>query len=162
MFETGKELEDNESEPDSVEKDADRDERWMDFAYVLVPMMVFVAVGFRYHWASYIALAYGYSGYLYVHVITRPQYSAHLDDVRGKMWEFLPVHLCFLLIVGLGQYEWYRYKPLMPEWLIHEGRKGSFYLWLGAIASFCVGLGENRVLRRRLDAAFESSEPPAS
>ena len=159
MFETGEEL---ESEPDSVEKSAYRDERWMDFAYVLVPMLIFVGLGFKYQWGSYFAVVYGYSGYLYVHVITRPQYSTRRDDVRRAMWKFLPIHLCFLLVIVLGQYGWFRCKPLMPEWLIEKAfRGGSFYLMLGWIAAGAVGLGEYFALQKRLESTIEASEPPA-
>lgn len=166
MFDTGSELEapadaaPSEASPDTLtEATADASEKHLDSLFVAIPAVLLFGLGFVWIWAHFAALLYAYTGYLFVHVITRPAYSVRLAAVRAALFEFLPVHLCFLLFVGWGEYEWVMWKSFMPELLTHSGRKGSLYLWLGLLIALAVGYCEYQIVSRRLDRVLAAKRP---
>ena len=104
-------------------------ERWAHFP----AMAVFGALILPLHshpWGWQIAIAGGYTVYVFWFALGSDKQD--LDDITGdslllrKIASQLLPHLLILVFVVAGVTEWFRLRPVLPTWVTHEGRKGSF------------------------------------
>jgi len=104
-------------------------ERWAHFP----ALAVFGALILLLHsqpWGWQIAIAGGYTVYVFWFALGSDKQD--LDDITGdslllrKIASQVLPHLLILVFVVAGVTEWFRLRPVLPTWVTHEGRKGSF------------------------------------
>ena len=136
-------------------------ERWAHFP----AMAVFGALILPLHshpWGWQIAIAGGYTVYVFWFALGSDKQD--LDDITGdslllhKIASQLLPHLLILVFVVAGVTEWFRLRPVLPTWVTHEGRKGSFWGLFGWLALAFAGIAQGFWMAARIKRQFHESE----
>lgn len=157
-----------DSLPDAEDERAaeDREEsssawRWAHFpAFLIFGLLLLLSKG---HWWSwYVAIGGGSS--VFVFWIAFGSSLKDSDDFFGNSAvpeyaaKLLIPHSLALAFVLAAVYFWFHLQPNLPEWVIHEGRKGSLWDLLGWLALGGAGIIEGLWMAGKVRRRFRVSE----
>jgi hypothetical protein len=136
-------------------------ERWAHFPALLVFGLLILPLH-SYPWGWQIAIAGGYTVYVFWFALGSGKKD--LDDLTGdtlilrKIASQLLPHLLVLVIILAGVSEWFHLRPLLPSWVTHEGRKGSFWDLLGWLLLAIAGIAQGFWMAGKIKSRFGESE----
>lgn len=113
-----------------------------------------------YAWGCYLAIGIAFT--LFVFMFALGSRLNDLDDFFGD--SAVPKYAAKLLIphsVVLGfvlaaVFMWFRLRPELPEWVTHEGRKGSFWELIGWLALLGMAFAESSWMAGKVKQQFGS------
>lgn len=115
-----------------------------------------------YPWALYLAIGIAFT--LFVFMFALGTRLSDLDDFFGDSAvpkyaaKLLIPHCVVLGFVLAAVFLWFRLKPELPEWVTHEGRKGSVWELLGWLSLLGMALAEGSWLAGKVKQRFEPTE----
>ena len=113
-------------------------------------------------WQWQIAISCGYTVYVFFGAFGTVLKDA--DDFFGNSeapqyaLKLLVPHLPVLLLINVGVYEWFHLKPVLPDVLTHEGRKGSLWELFGWIALILVGIAQGSWMGGMVKRRFRDTD----
>lgn len=136
-------------------------ERWAHFPAMLVfGLMILVLHGRAWGWR--ISIAGGYAAYVLFFALGSGK--TDLDDLTGdqdlarKVEALLVPIMASSAVLLLAVSEWFQLKPVLPSWITHEYRKGSFWDLLGWMVLVVAGIVQGSWMARRIQRKFRGSE----
>jgi hypothetical protein len=99
-------------------------------------------------WGMDLALAVGYSLFVFgmAWVDYNYSYGEESSYYPRPTLQFILIHLTFqLFVIGYGHLDQYA-RPFMPDWMTHEGRKGSLEYWVFMLPIWGLGIWEKKIL----------------
>ena len=131
--------------------------RWAHFPALLVFGVFFLL--FRHHpWRWQIAIGSAYT--VYVYFFAFGSVLRDLDDFFGDprvprfASKLLIPHALILALIACGIFEWFHLKPILPDWVTHEGRKGSLWMLFGwLVLAFC-GIAQGSWMAGKIKRQF--------
>jgi hypothetical protein len=168
MFDDLETAENKTEEPQTPEEDEDASSsqlyRWAHFPALLVFAVLIIPLH-RHPWGWQIAIAGGYTAYVFWFAFGSVLNSA--DDFFGDSRvpkyavELLLPHALILALVVLGVTEWFHLKPLLPEWVTHEGRKGSLWMLFGWLLLASAGIWQGSWMAKKIKRRFKETADSA-
>jgi len=128
---------DNESSPSLY--------RWAHFPALLIFGILFILFRGQ-DWRWQIAIGGAYTVYVFFFAFGSVFDSA--DDFFGDsrvpkyFLKLLIPHTLILTLVISGVSLWFHFKPMLPSWLTHEGRKGSLWDLCGWLVLAGAGISQ--------------------
>ena len=134
------------TDPDQDDdKSASAAYRWAHFPALLVFGLLILPLH-RYAWGWQVAVAGGYTVYVFWFALGLGLKDT--DDLFGDsevqlyVAKLLLPHALILILIVLGVTEWFHLKPMLPDWVTHEGRKESIWDFLGWIVLGVAAVGQ--------------------
>jgi hypothetical protein len=131
--------------------------RWAHFPAMLI-FGILIILFHGHPWGWQLAIGGGYT--VYVFFFAFGSVFKNSDDFFGDSrvpkyaMELLIPHVLILALIVFGVTEWFRLKPILPEWVTHEGRKGSLWMLLGWLLLASAGISQGfwmaGLIKRRL------------
>jgi hypothetical protein len=109
-------------------------------------------------WSWYVAIGATYTAF--VLLLALGSTLKDLDDLFGnpEVLRFLPklllLHATPLGLLLAGLFSWLHLKSVLPEWLTHEGPRGSLWDLLGCLLLPCITIGEGVWLGGKVEQRF--------
>jgi hypothetical protein len=135
--------------------------RWAHFPAMLAFGILIIL--FRHHpWRRYIAIGGGYT--VYVFFFAFGSVLKDLDDFFGDprvprcAVRLLIPHLLILLPLLAGVTLWFHLRPILPDWVTQEGRKGSFWDLFGWLVLAIVGIAQGFWMSGKVKRRFRETE----
>jgi hypothetical protein len=160
-------IETAEQKTEASSPDADGEDRssqlyrWAHFPAFAVGILLFFLFH-RYPWRWQVAIGGSYT--VYVFFFAFGSVISDADDFFGdpRMPRYaarlLLAHLPILALVLCGVTLWFYLRPMLPDWVTHEGRKGSFWMLLGFFALIAACLWEGSWMAGKIKERFPESE----
>lgn len=154
-------LETAETKTEDEERPSSQLYRWAHFPGLLVFGLLILPLH-RHPWGWQIAIACGYSVFVFWFAFGSVLNDA--DDFFGDPRvlrygaRLLIPHLLVLAPLIAGVTLWFRLKPMLPEWVTHEGSKGSFWMLFGWIVLIAAGMTQGFWMAGKLKRRFQQAE----
>jgi len=113
-------------------------------------------------WSWQLAIGGGYT--VYVFFFAFGTVSQDADDFFGDARvlpcaaKLLIPHLLILAMIIAGVALWFHLRPTLPDWVTHEGRKGSFWDLFGWLVLAFAGLGQGTWMGGKIKRWFRESD----
>ena len=136
-------------------------ERWAHFP-ALLAFGLLMLLFHSYSWSWQVSIAGGYTVYVFWFALGSDKKD--LDDLTGdvlalrKIGSCLLPHLLVLVLILAGVSQWFHLRPVLPSWVTHEGRKGSFWDLFGWLALALAGIAQGSWMAARIKRQFGESE----
>jgi hypothetical protein len=115
-----------------------------------------------YAWSCYLAVGTAFT--LFVFWFALGSRLNDLDDFFGDSAvpkyaaKLLIPHSVVLGLVLVRVFSWFHLKPELPEWVTYEGRKGSFWEFLGWLSLLAAAFAEGFWMAGKVKRRFEATE----
>jgi len=135
--------------------------RWAHFPAILVFAILIIPLH-SHPWGWQIAIAGGYTVYVFWFAfgLVLKDADDFLGDPRVPKYgaELLIPHALILTLIIFCVSEWFRLKPILPEWVTHEGRKGSLWDLCGWVALAGAGIWQGFWMGKKIKRRFGEPE----
>jgi hypothetical protein len=147
--------------PDEESRPSPQLYRWAHFPAILtVGVLILLFHGNPWRWQ--IAVGGGYT--VYVFFFAFGSVFSDADDFFGDprapryALKLMAPHLLILAPLLAGVALWFHLKPMLPEWMTHEGRKGSIWDLFGWITLGLAGIAQGSWMARKIRRRFGPDE----
>lgn len=136
-------------------------ERWAHFPALAVFGLLILPLQSD-PWGWQIAIAAGYTVYVFWFALGSG--AKDLDDLLGdsrslqSAARLLLPHLLALALVIFGVTWWFRLRPLLPDGLTHEGRRGSFWDLIGWLVLALAAIAQGSWMARKINRSGRDQE----
>lgn len=135
--------------------------RWAHIPAFLTFLLLIVSLH-RYRWGWQIAVGVGYTVYVFWFAFGFVLKDA--DDLFGDSRvpkyaaKLLIPHALIVAAIIAGVTEWFHLKPMLPDWMTHEGRKESLWDLFGWLLLGGAGIWQGFWMGKKLKRRFSNSE----
>lgn len=135
--------------------------RWAHFPAMLV-FGVLIILFHGHPWSWQLAIGGGYTVYVFFFAFGTILRDA--DDFLGDprvprcAARLLVLHLPILALVLCGVSLWFYLRPMLPAWVTHESRKGSFWDLFGWLTLAIAGIAQGSWMAGKIRRRFAEPE----